>query len=74
MNQRPSLPDAVVYPETADQISKLLKYCNKNHIPVIPFGAGSGFEGGVNALQVKLDGENEKKIIYNESLKHLRVV
>ena len=36
------MPDAVVYPETPEQISKLLKYCNQNRIPVIPFGAGSG--------------------------------
>lgn len=44
------MPDAVVYPETVDQISRLLKICNKHKIPVIPFGAGSGFEGGVNAI------------------------
>ena len=36
------MPDAVVYPENAEQISKLMKYCNRNKIPVIPFGAGSG--------------------------------
>jgi FAD/FMN-containing dehydrogenase len=50
---REAYPDAVVYPETAEQISKLLQLCNTNRIPVIPFGAGSGFEGGVNAVRVK---------------------
>ena len=46
-----ALPDVVVYPENVDQIKKLLNICNSNKIPVIAFGAGSGFEGGVNAVQ-----------------------
>jgi FAD/FMN-containing dehydrogenase len=46
------LPDLVVYPENVEQISKTLRLCNSNKIPVIPFGAGSGFEGGINAVQV----------------------
>ncbi len=46
------MPDAVVYPESVNQISKLLEFCNKKRIPVIPFGAGSGFEGGINAVKV----------------------
>jgi FAD/FMN-containing dehydrogenase len=49
---REALPDLVVYPENVEQISKILKICNSNKIPVIPFGAGSGFEGGINAVQV----------------------
>lgn len=47
-----ALPDAVVYPENVEQISKIVAYCNQNKIPVIPWGAGSGFEGGVNAVKV----------------------
>jgi D-lactate dehydrogenase (cytochrome) len=31
------------------QISKLLEICNRNRTPVIAYGAGSGFEGGINA-------------------------
>ncbi len=49
---REALPDLVVYPENVEQISKILKLCNTNKIPVIPFGAGSGFEGGINAVHV----------------------
>jgi glycolate oxidase len=44
----------VVYPENVEQISKLLKFCNSNKLPVIPYGAGSGFEGGINAIKVHL--------------------
>ena len=39
-------PDAVVFPENEQEVSKILKYCNENKIAVIPRGAGSGFTGG----------------------------
>ena len=44
-------PEAVVFPENEEEVSKILKYCNENKIVVIPRGAGSGFTGG--ALPVK---------------------
>lgn len=44
-------PDAIVFPKDEEDVSKVLKYCNENLIPVIPRGAGSGFTGG--ALPVK---------------------
>jgi len=40
------LPDVVVKPGTADEISALLKLCNTHHIPVTPRGAGTGLSGG----------------------------
>ncbi len=39
-------PDAVVFPENEEEVSKILKYCNDNKIAIIPRGAGSGFTGG----------------------------
>jgi len=44
-------PEAVLFPENTDQIQNLLSFCNKHSIPVIPFGSGTGLEGGVNAVQ-----------------------
>ena len=41
-----SLPDAVVKPANAEEISKIVLLANKYSIPVIPRGAGSGFVGG----------------------------
>lgn len=41
-----SLPDAVVIPEDKRQIAEVLKYANKESIPVIPRGAGTGLAGG----------------------------
>lgn len=43
---RLSLPDAVVFPSSADQISLILKMANSEGFAVIPRGAGTGFSGG----------------------------
>lgn len=40
------LPDLIVFPQTARQISEILKLANSAHFPVIPRGAGTGFTGG----------------------------
>lgn len=39
-------PDAVVFPRNEQDISNILKYCNKHKIVIVPRGAGSGFTGG----------------------------
>ena len=39
-------PDAVVFPRHEEDVSKILKYCNDNHIVITARGAGSGFTGG----------------------------
>ncbi|MEO1928209.1 MAG: FAD-linked oxidase C-terminal domain-containing protein [Nautiliaceae bacterium] len=39
-------PDAVVFPENEEEVSRILKYCNEEKIAIIPRGAGSGFTGG----------------------------
>jgi len=40
------LPDVVVKPGTAEEISAILKLCNTHRIPVTPRGAGTGLSGG----------------------------
>lgn len=39
-------PQLVIKPEKVEQISAILKYCNKHQIPVTPRGAGTGLSGG----------------------------
>jgi len=39
-------PDAVLFPRSEDDISKILSYCNEKGIIIVPRGAGSGFTGG----------------------------
>ncbi|OQY20018.1 MAG: glycolate oxidase subunit GlcD [Desulfobacteraceae bacterium 4572_35.1] len=44
--QQKFLPDVVIFPENAEQISLIMKMANVENIPVFPRGAGSGFSGG----------------------------
>ena len=43
----PRRPDAVVYPKSTDEVSRLLAWANERRVPVTPFGAGTSLEGHV---------------------------
>ncbi len=43
-------PLIVVFPENTNEVSKILSYCNKNRIKVVPRGAGTGLSGGALPL------------------------
>ena len=45
-----SLPDLVVKPANAEEISKIVVLANEYSMPIIPRGAGSGFVGGALPL------------------------
>src|SRR3990172_11993587 len=40
------LPEAIIFPQNTEEISRILKIANREKIPVFPRGAGSGFSGG----------------------------
>ncbi|XP_043937156.1 probable D-lactate dehydrogenase, mitochondrial isoform X2 [Protopterus annectens] len=42
-------PDVVVWPQNVEHVSQMAQLCYGNDIPIIPFGAGTGLEGGVGA-------------------------
>ena len=44
-NNKGSLPDVVVWPKNADEVSSILKMANERMIPVTPWGAGTSIEG-----------------------------
>jgi glycolate oxidase len=58
-------PDLVAKPRTTSEISKLLKWCNENRIPITPRGAGTGLSGAALAVErgVCLSMEYFNKII-----------
>lgn len=45
------LPQAVVFPQSAEELSKILILANREKIPVVPRGAGTGYSGGSVAAQ-----------------------
>lgn len=53
LNEIPFPPDAVVSPRNHDDIVKIVEYCNREKIPVIPVGGQSSVTG---ALQAPLGG------------------
>ena len=44
-------PDAVAFAQSTDEVSEIVKLCARHKVPIIPFGAGTGLEGNVVALQ-----------------------
>ena len=65
-------PDAVVYPQSGDEVADVVKLCAKHKVPVIAFGTGTSFEGHVNAPfgGISIDTSMLKRIIevYEEDL------
>jgi len=42
-------PDAVVFPQSAEEVAEIVRLCAGAGVAIIPFGAGSSLEGQVNA-------------------------
>ena len=47
----PCPPDAVVYPETTEEVSQIVKICSAHDCPIVPWGTGTSLEG--HALAIK---------------------
>lgn len=45
-HHHPHLPDAVAFPETTEEVAAIARLCHEHRVPLVPFGAGSGLEGG----------------------------
>ncbi len=59
----PVLSKAVVFPETNEEVSKILKLCNEHKVPVVPFGTGTSLEGHAvgneNGITISLEKMNK---------------
>jgi D-lactate dehydrogenase (cytochrome) len=46
----PRFPEAVVFPESEEEVIEILRFANEHGIPIVPYGEGSSLEG--NTLPV----------------------
>lgn len=63
-------PLAIVYPDSAEQVSEILRYCNAYGINVIPRSGRTATEGGLENWKEQtlvVDGKNLKKVIKIDS-------
>src|SRR6478609_2743656 len=42
-------PDAVVFPQSTEDVQEIVRICAAHRVPIIPFGTGTSLEGHVNA-------------------------
>ena len=42
----PGMPEFVVWPTSSEQVSEVLKWSNKNNVPVVPVSSQVHFNGG----------------------------
>ena len=61
----PVLSQAVVFPNSNEEISQIVKLCNQHKVPIVPFGTGTSLEGHVvgNEDGITLSLENMNKVL-----------
>ena len=59
------IPDAVLFPQSVQDVQSAMRVCARHGLPVIPFGAGSSLEGHLNAPLggISFDMKDMNKII-----------
>jgi glycolate oxidase len=60
-----AMPSVVVRPNTTEEVQKIIRFANKNKIPVVPRGAGSGTSGHTVPIDggIVLDMKRMNRII-----------
>ena len=58
-------PDAVVFPQTTEDVQQIVRICAGHGVPVIPFGTGTSLEGHINAPLggVSIDVRDMNKVL-----------
>ena len=66
------VPDAVVYPQNAEEVAMIARMCAKNGVPMVGWGAGTSLEGHALALKggvvVDFSQMNQVLAVYPEDM------
>jgi D-lactate dehydrogenase (cytochrome) len=64
--QPPVMPDAVAFIETSDEACRLMALCYAEHVPVVPWGAGTSLEGHVTPVRggITLDVSRMNRVLH----------
>ena len=65
-------PDAVVFPESTEEVQAIVRLCAEEGVPIIPYGTGTSLEGHITALKggvtLDLSGMNQVLDVNPEDL------
>ncbi len=68
----PHPPDAVVFPETVEEVQEVVRACHESGTPIVPFGAGTSLEGHIGALgggiTIDLTGLDRIRAVHDEDM------
>ncbi len=66
------MPDAVVFAQSTEEVSQVVKICAAHGTPIVPFGTGTSLEGHINApaggVCIDMSGMNEVLRVHAEDL------
>ena len=62
------LPEVVIWPKTADEVSEIVKYAGTHLIPVTGWGSGSSLEGNPIPVRRGIVARNAGSILTGKSL------
>jgi D-lactate dehydrogenase (cytochrome) len=67
-----ALPDAVVFPETTEEVRDVVNICRRHRVPMIPYGVGTSLEGHILAVNggvcIDLSRMNKVLAVHEEDL------
>lgn len=61
----PTKPDFIVHPGSTEEVAEIMKIANRYRVPVVPWGGGSGSQGGAGPLfgGILLDTKRMNRIL-----------
>src|SRR5438128_582531 len=61
----PGMPDLVCFPESTEEVRRIVLVSARYQLPVVPFGAGTSLEGHVHAVRggISIDMRQMNRIV-----------